>query len=173
MFEQLLVQFGDVEQFLREAKAAKLTPQIVPQIWETLSDQESRINLQLQLAAIVDVGDHFVTATYYLEGGGPLVFSCYEKLQAVAEACRVPHFPNVRAVSTAMATESPPQNVAALEQRARACVDQAIQRFLQKFNARCMIWSQHSRLHGSCAPWQCSGCDLRQPPCRLSASSPS
>ena len=25
----------------------------------------------------------------------------------------------------------------------------------------CMIWSQHSRLHGSCAPWQCSGCDLR------------
>ena len=39
MFEQLLVQFGDVEQFLQEAEAAKLAPQIVPQIRETLSDQ--------------------------------------------------------------------------------------------------------------------------------------
>ena len=136
VFEQLLVQFGDVEQFLQEAEAAKFAPQIVPQIRETLSDQESRINLQLQLAAIVDVGHHFVTATYYLEGDGPLVFSCYEKLQAVAEACRVPLFPNVRAVSTAIATEDPTQNVATLEQRARACVDPAIQWFLRKFNVQ-------------------------------------
>ena len=27
----------------------------------------------------VDVGKHFVKATYLLEGDGPLVFSCYEK----------------------------------------------------------------------------------------------
>ena len=108
----------------------------MPQIWETLSDQESQINLQLQLVAIVDVGHHFVTATYYLEGGGPLVFSCYEKLQAVAEACRVPHFSNVCAVSTATPTEDPTQNVATLEQRARARVDPAIQWFLQKFNVQ-------------------------------------
>ena len=32
VFEQLFVQFGDVEQFLQEAEAAKLAPQIVPQI---------------------------------------------------------------------------------------------------------------------------------------------
>ena len=126
MFEQLLVHFGDVDQFLQEAEATKLAPQIVPQIRETLSYQESRINVQLQLAAIVDVGHHFVTATYHLEGDGPLVFSCYDKLQAVAEACHMPHFPNVRAVSTAIATENPTQKVATLEQRARACVDAAI-----------------------------------------------
>lgn len=35
-------------------------------------------------------------ATHYVEGDGPLVFSCYEKLQAVVEACQAPHFPNVR-----------------------------------------------------------------------------
>ena len=46
MFEQLLVQFGDVQQFLQEAEAAKLAPQIVLQIRETLSNQDSRINLQ-------------------------------------------------------------------------------------------------------------------------------
>ena len=136
VFEQSLVQFGDVEQFLQEAEAAKLTPQIVPQIRETLSDQESRINLQLQLAAIVDVGHHFATATYYLEGDGPLVFSCCAKLQAVAEACCVPRFPNVRAVSTATATENPTQNVATLEQRAREYVDPANQWFFRKFNVQ-------------------------------------
>ena len=48
----------------------------------------------------------------------------------------MPHFPNVRAVSTAIATEDPTQNVATLEQRARACVDPEIQWFLQKFNAQ-------------------------------------
>ena len=143
MFEQLLVQFGDVEQFLQEAEAAKLTPQIVPQIRETLSDQESRINLQLQLAAIADVGHHFVTATYYLEGDGPLVCSCYEKLQAVAEACRMPPFPHFRTVSTAIATEDPTQNVATLERRARACVDPEFQWFCESSISSCMIWSQH------------------------------
>ena len=56
-----VTQFGDVEKFLQEAEAAKLVPQIVPQIRETLSDQENRINLQLKLAAIVEVGHHFVT----------------------------------------------------------------------------------------------------------------
>ena len=58
-------------------------------------------------------------------------------MQAVAEAaCRVPHVPNVRAVSTAIATEDATQNVATLEQRARACVDPAIQWLLQKFNVQ-------------------------------------
>ena len=27
---------------------------------------------------------HFVKATYFLEGDGPLVFACYEKLSAVS-----------------------------------------------------------------------------------------
>ena len=43
--------------------------------------------------------------------------------------------------------------------------------FCKSSMSSCMIWLQHSRLHRSCAPWQCSGCDLRQPPCRLSATS--
>ena len=83
---------------------------------------------------IIDVGEHFVKATYFLEGGGPLVFSCYEKLQAVAEACKAQHFPNVRAVVAAIVTEDPNQRAAALEQRAKACVQPAIQCVLRKFN---------------------------------------
>ncbi|KAL9970199.1 hypothetical protein ACROYT_G022533 [Oculina patagonica] len=71
---------------------------------------------------------------YFLEGDGPLVFSCYEKLKAVAEACQAPHFPNVRAVVAAITNEDPNQSAAALEQRAKACVQPAIQWFLRKFN---------------------------------------
>ena len=144
VLEQLLVQFGDVEQFLQEAEAAKLAPQIVPQIRETLSDQESPINVhEFQLAAIVDVGHHFVTATYYLEGDGVLVFSCYEKLQGVAEACRVPHFPNVQKIQHRMSRHWNRGQEHALIQQF-SC-------FYKSSTSSCMIWSLHSRLHESCA----------------------
>ena len=99
-----------------------------------MSDEQRSINLQLELAAIVDIGEQFVKATYYLEGDGPLVFSCYERLQTASEACQAPHFPNVRAVSSAIVRENPMEQAAALEQRAKTTVDPAIQWFLRKFN---------------------------------------
>ena len=98
-----------------------------------LSDPESLLKLKLKLAVAIDVGEHFVKATYYL-GDGPLVFSCYEKLQAAAEACQAPHFANVRAVAAVIANADRNQSAATLEQRALACVQPAIQWFLRKFN---------------------------------------
>ena len=88
----------------------------------------------MELAAVVDIGELFVKATYYLEGDGPLVFSCYERLQTVAEACRAPHFPNVRAVSSAIVTENRMEQAAALEQRAKTTVNPAIQWIIRKFS---------------------------------------
>ena len=82
----------------------------------------------------VDVGKHFVKATYLLEGDGPLVFSCYEKLSAVSQFCQTPCFPNVRAIATAIAEEDPCQNVTALKRSTKACVEPAITWFLRKFN---------------------------------------
>ena len=82
----------------------------------------------------VDVGKHFVKATYFLEGDGPLLFSCYEKLSAVSQFCQTPCFPNVRAIATAIAEEDPCQNVTALKRSAKACVEPAITWFLRKFN---------------------------------------
>ena len=83
---------------------------------------------------IIDVGEHFVKATYFLEGDGPLVFSCYEKLQAVAEACQAPYFPDVRVVVAAIVNKDPNHRAAALEQRAKACVQSGILWFLRTFN---------------------------------------
>ena len=76
----MMVQFGDVERYMEEAKDAKVCPQILPQLQEILSDPQQHMLLKLELAATIDVGQHFVTATYFLEGNGPLTFSCYEKL---------------------------------------------------------------------------------------------
>ena len=83
---------------------------------------------------LVDVCKHFVKATYFLEGDGPSVFSCYEKLSAVSQFCQTPCFPNVRAIATAIAKEDPCQNVTALKRSAKACVEPAITWFLRKFN---------------------------------------
>ena len=55
VFEQLMVQFAFVRRFLKEAEAATLGPKLVPQIQEMLADEQSRISLQLELAAIVDI----------------------------------------------------------------------------------------------------------------------
>ena len=42
--------------------------------------------LDIELAATIDADKHFVQATYYLEGDGPLVFTCYERFSALAHA---------------------------------------------------------------------------------------
>lgn len=94
----------------------------------------SNMLLKLELAATIDVGEHFVKATYFLEGDGPLIFSCYEKLSAVNQACQAPHNPNLHAIATAIAREDPGQNVAALQRRAKPCVEPAITWFRRKFN---------------------------------------
>ena len=91
------------------------------------------MSLKLELAATIDVGEHFVKATYFLEGDGPLVFACYEKLSAVSQLCQAPCFLNVRAIATTI-SEDPCQNVTALERSAKACVEPAITWFLRKFN---------------------------------------
>ena len=91
------------------------------------------MSLKLELAATIDVGEHFVKATYFLEGDDPLVFACYEKLSAVSQLCQAPCFLNVRAIATTI-SEDPCQNVTALERSAKACVEPAITWFLRKFN---------------------------------------
>ena len=134
VYQQLMVQFGDLERYMEEAKDAKVCPQILPQLQEILSDPQQHMVFKLELAASIDVGEHFVKATYFLEGDGPLIFSCYEKLSADNQACQAPHYLNVHAIATAIAREDPGQNVGALERRAKACVEPAITWFQRKFN---------------------------------------
>ena len=89
--------------------------------------------LKLELAATRDVGEHFVKATYFLQGDGPLFFSCYE-VSTVSQAFQASHYPNIHAISTAIVREDPCHNLPVLEQRVKACVEPAITWFLRKFS---------------------------------------
>ena len=77
-------QFGDLQEFVANAGRENVSPQISRQLVDFLSDPDKVLSLKLELAAIVDVGEPLVKATYVLEGDGSLVFSCFERLQAAA-----------------------------------------------------------------------------------------
>ena len=83
--------FGYVEPFLRENE--EICPANRQHLLEIFDDPQTCQDLRLELAASVDAGVHFVTATYYLEADGPLIFSCYEKLSAVSRAVAVDNYP--------------------------------------------------------------------------------
>ena len=70
----VLEYFADVEPFVREND--HLAPATRAHLMEIFNSPADSKDLELELAAFVDGGNHFVSATYYLEGDGPLVFSC-------------------------------------------------------------------------------------------------
>lgn len=74
MYQQFMVQFGDLERYMEEANDTKVCPQIVTQLNYNVSDPQQHILLKLELAATIDAGKHFVRATYFLEEDGPLIF---------------------------------------------------------------------------------------------------
>lgn len=47
---------------------------------------------------MVGVGVHFVNATYYLAGDGPLIFTSFERLSAVSHAVSLGHYPRTLAI---------------------------------------------------------------------------
>ena len=71
VMKQVLEYFGDVEPFLRENENDHLAPATSGQLLDIFNDASDAKDLELELAALIDGGSHFVTATYYLEGDGP------------------------------------------------------------------------------------------------------
>ena len=65
---------------------SNLSPIFRASLLEIFYDPASARDLDIELAAMIDAGKHFVQATYYLEGDGPLVFTSYERFSALAHA---------------------------------------------------------------------------------------
>ena len=103
MIQQLMIQFGDVEPFL--AKYSDVAPATNAKLQALLQDRLKSVHLQLELSSIVDWGEHFVKATYTLEGDGPLCLRCYEVIDTIYAAIASAHIPNVEAVAKKLATE--------------------------------------------------------------------
>ena len=70
------------------------------------TDPRKKAQLEVELAAVIDWGKPFVTATYALEGDGSLVMEAYERIEAVRAAIYSRHTPNVHAIARRLCSSS-------------------------------------------------------------------
>ncbi|KAK3744779.1 hypothetical protein QZH41_004216 [Actinostola sp. cb2023] len=131
VMKQVLEYFGDVEPFLRDND--HLAPATRRQILDIFDDPHDANYLELELAALVDGGAPFVSATYYLEGDGPLIFTCYERLATVAHSVTLDAYPNLEGVARRQANGNLPLcNL--LVTRTKACITPGLRFFQRKFS---------------------------------------
>ena len=121
------MQFGDVDRFLHQEEVG--SPATLAKLRSILSDPNKNVYLQIELASVVDYGRTFVTATYKLEGDGPLVFSCFEVMEEIQATVRTGYTPNLDAVAQKLSTSSPHR-----QPQLKAYASKCIQPGLDYFN---------------------------------------
>ena len=97
VMKQMLLYFGDIAPFLNEND--DIGPALRPKLLDVLSNPQKYAHLCIELASIVDWGEPFVKACYFLEGDGPLAVDCYEAVERIQAGLRTEHIPNVRAIA--------------------------------------------------------------------------
>ena len=131
LLKQVSDYFDDVAPFLQDNE--NLSPLIRQRLLEIVNDPEDLQDLRLELGVMVDVGVHFVNATYYLEGDRPLIFTSFERLSTVLHAVTVGYYPSTLAIATEIANgDAALQNW--LITQAKGCVQPGLNFFQQKFN---------------------------------------
>jgi len=103
---QVMDLWGDVPKFLSNADIAPKSREKVLHLLQT----KGKV-LLIELAVNIDVGEVFVKATYNLEGDGPLVLECYERVVGVRNSIQVRHWPNTAAVAKRIATPQQPEQL--------------------------------------------------------------
>ena len=125
-----MVQFGDVEPFLRNNE--DIGPALRSKLLEIIDNTQCHAQLRLELAAVVDVGEHFVKSTYTLEGDGPLALVCYKEILKLRAVIQTAHYPNVNATSVNIAPGNPIVQQQ-LVTHALSCVQSGLDYFNEKF----------------------------------------
>ena len=82
-----------------------------------------------------DAGVHFVSATYFLEGDGRSLFSCYERLSAISCSAAVEHYPNTAVVARQIA-DGDDARYQQLMAQAKPCIQPGLHFFQQKFSVQ-------------------------------------
>ena len=100
VYNQVLLQFGDVMPFIRSHP--ELSPATTRKLQTLLADAQKNALLRIELAAVVDCGEKFVKATYDLEGDGALVFKCFQVVETLTAAIHTAYFPNLEAVARSL-----------------------------------------------------------------------
>ena len=136
VLNQVMQYFGDVGPFLRENR--NLSPMCRIRLLELFDNPVSARDVEIELAAMIDGGKHFVSATYYLKGDGSLVFSYYARLSALAHAIAIESYPNTEAEAREHAAGNVPlynQSVA----QAKAYINPGLRFYQQKFSMEKML----------------------------------
>ena len=131
LIKQVMLLFGDVPSFLTTLDTA---PATTAKLLSILNDPTERSLRELQIAAVVDVGEPLVKATYSLEGDGALGFQCYDVLSTPLAMFQTAYCPNIDTVSSKLAGGLPH-----IEQQwwtyALGCVNQELTTFRTLFLA--------------------------------------
>ena len=104
VLQQVMLLFGDV---LPLQENVDISPATRGKLLAIFSNPQNRAYLLEELAVVIDIGEHFVKATYNMEGDGPLIFSCFEILSTVHAAVISAHLPNTNAVIRQLSASSP------------------------------------------------------------------
>ena len=136
VYYQVMVHFGDVEPFLK--KNEDLPPVTRTKLLSFFTD-DKRDKLQVELAAVIDYGEEFVKTTYKLEGDGPLIFTCYEIVDALQIAIKriETRAPNTEAVINSVSKGS--YTVKERRQHAKNCMQPGIAYFNRKLSTSLQI----------------------------------
>ena len=101
IMQQVMVQFGDIHPFLM--KHREIGHSLRGKLLDILNSASSVAQLKVELSAVIDVGEHFVKATYSLEGDGALMVSCYEEIIKIRAVFSTGYYPNLQAVARSLA----------------------------------------------------------------------
>ena len=134
LFNQIMVQFGDVEPFLRRNE--DIAPATKAKLLSFFTDNERKSKLKMELAVVIDYGENFVKATYDLEGDGPLIFHCFEIIDTLCIAIKRldGRSPNAEAVANDLSKGSLTYKKSLIEY-ARTCVQPGIIYFYRQLES--------------------------------------
>lgn len=132
VMHQVMVHYGDVEPFL--LGNSDIAPATNKKLVTFLQDKQKNTYFQLELASIIDWGEHFVKATYFLEGDGPLALKCYERINIIIAAIHSAYCPNIQAIARKIATQVSTIQSNQLIQYAKNCAQPAIDYFQQQLS---------------------------------------
>ena len=131
VINQLMELFGDVEPFLLEND--DLGPRTRTRMLSILQDPTKKASLMVEMAAVVDAGREFVKTTYNVEGDGPLVLECYERIQAAFASIHVRHYPNTDAVIKKLTAGAPAHVSQHWKLYAQSCIQPGLDYFVSRF----------------------------------------
>ena len=98
-----------------------------------ITNVQSLSHLKLELAAVMDIGEHFVKSIYILEGDSPLVLICYEEIKKLRAIIQAAHYPNINAIAADLA----PDNSMVQQQLilyTLSCVKDGLEYFQERFS---------------------------------------